>query len=190
MPFNGYQPGTVSPSARRADFDLRRRADEVFIGPSAPVQSNYELWFNTTDQILYVWWSDEWVPLSVGTPGPEGPPGPQGPPGTGGGTGTGTDEVWVGPDDPIAAHPTIELWVDSDDSSGGGGGGTVGTLSYVHTQPTVSATWMVEHHLGWFPNVTVIDSAGSTVEGDVAHIDNATLTISFSGAFSGTAYLS
>jgi len=193
MPFNGYQPGTVSPSSRRADFDLRRRADEVFVGPKEP-GSNYELWFNTEDQILYVRWSDEWVALSVGTPGPEGPAGPAGPagpPGSGGGGGTGTDEVWIGPDDPIVANPTIELWVDSDDNSGGsGGGGTGGPMSYIHTQPTVSATWMVEHHLGWFPNVTVIDSAGSTVEGDVAHIDNETMTISFSGAFTGTAYLS
>ena len=184
---NGFEGG-LDPATRRAIFDLRRRADEVWIGDTDP-GSDYELWFNTGDQKLYVRWEDQWVALSVGTPGPEGPPGPQGPPGSGGG-GTGTDEVWVGPDDPIAAHPTIELWVDSDDSSGGGGGGVIGTLSYVHAQPTVSDTWMVEHHLGWFPNVTVIDSAGSTVEGDVAHIDNATLTISFSGAFSGTAYLS
>jgi len=185
----GYQPGTVSPSSRRADFDLRRRLDEVFVGPSAPSNGNHELWFNTETGVLSVWWSDEWVALSVGTPGPEGPPGPpgpQGPPGSGGGTGT--DEVWVGPDDPIAAHPTIELWVDSDAS--GGGGGTGGPLSYVHTQGTVSATWMVEHNLGWFPNVTVIDSAGSTVEGDIAHLGNDSLTISFSGAFTGTAYLS
>lgn len=188
MPFNGYQPGTTSPSARRADFDLRRRADEVFIGPTDP-GSGYELWFNTEDQKLYVRWSDEWVALSVGTPGPEGPQGPAGPPGSGGG-GTGTDEVWVGPDDPIAAHPTIELWVDSDDNSGGGGGGTVGTLSYVHTQPTVSDTWMVEHHLGWFPNVTVIDSTGTTVEGDLTHVNDRSMTLSFSGAFTGTAYLS
>ena len=63
-------------------------------------------------------------------------------------------------------------------------------MSYVHVQSTVSATWMVEHDLGWFPNVTVIDSAGSTVEGDVAHIDTTMLTISFSGAFTGHAYLS
>ena len=34
---------------------------------------------------------------------------------TGGGGGTGTDEVWIGPDDPITGHPTIELWVDTDD---------------------------------------------------------------------------
>jgi Collagen triple helix repeat (20 copies) len=32
----------------------------------------------------------------------------------GGGGGSGTDEVWVGPSDPISTHPTIELWFDSD----------------------------------------------------------------------------
>ena len=78
-------------------------------------------------------------------------------------------------------------WVDISTVSYGGGGGP---MSYVHVQPTVSATWMVEHDLGWFPNVTVIDSAGSTVEGDIAHIDTTMLTISFSGAFTGHAYLS
>ena len=177
----------LDPATRRAIYDLRRRADEVFIGPDDPGTA-YDLWFNTTDQILYVWWSDEWVALSVGTPGPEGPPGPAGPPGTSGG-GTGTDEVWIGPSDPIAAHPTIELWVDTDDP-GGGGGGTSGPLSYVHTQGTASDTWMIEHNLGWFPNATVIDSAGTTVEGDIVHLDGNTMTVVFSGAFTGTAYLS
>jgi len=75
---------------------------------------------------------------------------------------------------------------------GGGspGGGTGGPVSYVHNQGTVAASWIVVHNLGFFPNVTVIDSSGATVEGDVAHIDDTTLTIQFSGDFTGVAYLS
>jgi hypothetical protein len=32
-----------------------------------------------------------------------------------GGSGGGTDEVWIGADDPIIDHPSIELWYDTDD---------------------------------------------------------------------------
>jgi len=186
----GYQPGTVSPSSRRADFDLRRRLDEVFVGPSAPTNGNHELWFNTQTGVLSVWWSDEWVALSVGTPGPEGPagpPGPQGPPGSGGGTGT--DEVWIGPDDPIATNPTIELWVDSDED-GSSGGGPSGPVSYVHHQDIAAATWTIVHDLNWYPNVTVVASSGDVVEGDVAYTTSNTVALTFSGAFAGVAYLS
>jgi hypothetical protein len=71
-----------------------------------------------------------------------------------------------------------------------GGGGTGGPVAFTHNQDTIAASWLIEHNLGFFPNVTVIDSSGSTCEGDVAHIDNNTLTIQFSGGFTGTAYLS
>jgi len=33
---------------------------------------------------------------------------------SGGGGGAETDEVWIGPDDPIAANPLAELWYDTD----------------------------------------------------------------------------
>jgi len=129
--------------------------------------------------VLYAYVGGVWVPVTGG-----------GDAGGGGGGGTGTDEVWIGADDPIVANPTIELWVDTDDAGGGGGGGTTGPIAYVHNQDTVAASWLIEHNLGFFPNVTVIDSSGATVEGDVAHVDNNTLTIQFSGAFTGVAYLS
>ena len=64
------------------------------------------------------------------------------------------------------------------------------TLAYVHTQNAVSALWTVVHGLGIYPQVTVNDSAGTTVEGDVTYIDSNTLQINFGAAFSGTAYLS
>jgi hypothetical protein len=69
-----------------------------------------------------------------------------------------------------------------------GAGGA--TSAYVHHQGPVAASWIVVHNLGYFPNVTVIDSGGATCEGDVGHIDVTTLTIQFSAGFSGTAYLS
>ena len=95
------------------------------------------------------------------------------------------DEVFIGSSDPGTGY---ELWYDTD--APGGGGGPVGPIAYTHIQPTVSANWTVLHNLGWYPNVTVIDSAGTTVEGDITQVNVNQLTIHFSGAFSGSAYLS
>src|SRR5580765_1418611 len=39
--------------------------------------------------------------------------GVEGDPGSAGG---GADEVWIGPDDPIARNPSVELWYDTDDT--------------------------------------------------------------------------
>jgi hypothetical protein len=65
-----------------------------------------------------------------------------------------------------------------------------GTFSYVHDQMIPSATWTVVHNLNGFPNVTVVDSSGREVEGDVTYNGLNQLTLSFVNAFSGKAYLS
>lgn len=70
-----------------------------------------------------------------------------------------------------------------------GGPGTQ-ALAYTHTQGTSLAVWVVTHNLGWHPNVTVQDSGGSIVEGEIAYTNTNSLTITFTGAFSGKAYLS
>jgi hypothetical protein len=57
------------------------------------------------------------------------------------------------------------------------------------TQASPSITWTVNHDLNKFPSVTVVDSAGTQVFGDVDHIDNDNLTITFINQFSGKAYL-
>ena len=56
-------------------------------------------------------------------------------------------------------------------------------------QTVASATWVVVHNLGKFPSVSVVDSSGHLVVGDVQHNSNNSLTIRFSAAFAGTAYL-
>jgi hypothetical protein len=64
-------------------------------------------------------------------------------------------------------------------------------LSYVHTQNVASSLWNVTHGLGFIPNITVIDSAGSVVEGSYTYSeDGNTVSLSFSSPFSGKAYLS
>ena len=61
--------------------------------------------------------------------------------------------------------------------------------TFIFEQTTASAEWTVRHHLGRFPSVTVVDSAGSVVIGDVDYIDENTLVLSFVAPFSGSAYL-
>ena len=60
--------------------------------------------------------------------------------------------------------------------------------TYVHNQMTASEVWEIPHLLDKYPSVTVTDSAGDEVIGDVHYIDKNTLTVSFSAKFSGMAY--
>lgn len=60
---------------------------------------------------------------------------------------------------------------------------------YAYEQMTPAAEWEITHNLGKYPAVTVVDSAGTEVVGDVRYIDNNSLTVTFSGAFAGKAYM-
>ena len=70
-----------------------------------------------------------------------------------------------------------------------GAPGAVGG-QYVHTQNLASTTWTIVHNLNMHPNVTVVDSANTEVVGMVHYDDENTVTLTFSAAFSGYAYLS
>jgi hypothetical protein len=61
--------------------------------------------------------------------------------------------------------------------------------TYVHTQILASTTWSVAHDLGKFPSVMVVDSGNNVVIGDIHYVDNNNLTITFSAAFSGRAFI-
>jgi len=66
----------------------------------------------------------------------------------------------------------------------------IDAVSFSFSQPTPAITWTVNHNLGFRPNLTVFDTGGNIVEGEVAHINENRLTITFSTATSGAAYLS
>lgn len=68
--------------------------------------------------------------------------------------------------------------------------GPTPTIAYTHTQNAVSSIWTINHNLGFYPNVTTLDSAGTTIEGSIAFTNVNTLTITFSVGLTGTAYLS
>lgn len=59
--------------------------------------------------------------------------------------------------------------------------------NYIHYQRIAAETWKVEHNLDKFPSVTIVDSAESTVVGEVTYIDENNLTVEFASAFSGKA---
>lgn len=60
---------------------------------------------------------------------------------------------------------------------------------FVFDQLSPSALWTIQHNLNKYPNVTITDSAGSVVWGDVKHTSLNTTEISFSSAFAGKATL-
>jgi hypothetical protein len=64
-----------------------------------------------------------------------------------------------------------------------------GDLNYVHRQDVAAAVWPVVHNLGKHPSVTVVDSAGTWVIGDVTYTSLNTLTVTFGASFAGTCYL-
>lgn len=63
-------------------------------------------------------------------------------------------------------------------------------VAFAHTQGVSSNSWTIVHNLNFYPNVTVIDSAGTVVEGEISYTSRNTLIVTFSGSFSGNAYLS
>lgn len=63
-------------------------------------------------------------------------------------------------------------------------------LSYVHTQSIASDIWTIVHNLQFIPNITVVDSGGTVVEGSYNYPNVNTVVLSFSHPFSGKAYLS
>ena len=69
---------------------------------------------------------------------------------------------------------------------------TTGTFvqdTFTYNQAISNSIWIINHGLGTFPSVTVLDSAGNTVFGDIVYNDQNTLTLTFSASFTGTAYL-
>ena len=61
--------------------------------------------------------------------------------------------------------------------------------TFTFNQAVSTATWTINHNLGMFPSVSVIDSVGNFVTGNINYIDDRNLEITFKSAFKGKAYL-
>lgn len=66
---------------------------------------------------------------------------------------------------------------------------TSGDSSFTYTQAVPETTWNIQHDLGKFPSITVIDTANTVVTGQYTYIDNNNVTLTFSAGFAGKAYL-
>jgi|TARA_B110000879_G_scaffold137084_1_gene178937 hypothetical protein len=66
---------------------------------------------------------------------------------------------------------------------------TSGDSSFAYTQAVAEDTWNIQHNMGKFPSITVIDTANTVVTGQYTYIDNNNVTLNFSAAFAGKAYL-
>lgn len=64
----------------------------------------------------------------------------------------------------------------------------VGDKTFVYNQATSVDVWEITHNLDKYPAVTVVDSGGSVVIGEVVYIDKNNVRITFTSAFSGKAY--
>jgi len=126
----------------------------------------------------------------------QGPPGPPGPPGDerGGGftftqdtmpTGNLQGQTWYNTETGEAF-----IWYDGYWIEFAPGPPPDAAQTYVHIQSSPSASWVINHELPYLPNVTVIDSANTQVEGHVVYTTGSTITITFSAALAGKAYLS
>lgn len=60
---------------------------------------------------------------------------------------------------------------------------------HIFEQSLPAEVWTIAHPLSKRPSVTVVDSAGTVVFGEVEYLDESTVRITFRGGFSGKAYL-
>lgn len=94
--------------------------------------------------------------------------------------------------DYIYLENTIREIIEVTEASPGpkGDPGEAGTGSFVYEQEAPSSTWTINHNLGFFPGVTVVDSGGTDVVGSITYVDEDNLYVTFNAPFGGTAYLS
>lgn len=158
----------------------------------------------TQDENVSVNVTEELVTVQVATSGPQGPQGEQGVQGVQGIQG---EAATIAVGDVTTSSPGSSASVTNVGTSGDAvfdfvlprgeqgpqgipGEVQVEDLSHVHTQSVASNTWTITHGLQFIPSITVVDSAGTVVEGSYNYPDANTVVASFSGAFSGKAYLS
>jgi len=61
--------------------------------------------------------------------------------------------------------------------------------TFVFEQGVSASQWDIQHNMGKFPSVSVVDTANEVYWGNVTYIDSNNLKINFSASFSGKAYL-
>lgn len=60
--------------------------------------------------------------------------------------------------------------------------------NYVHTQIAAANIWTITHNLNKNPAITIVDSGGTVVIGEIEYINLNLVYVKFNGIFSGKAY--
>ncbi len=71
-----------------------------------------------------------------------------------------------------------------------GAPGTPGGTQYVHQQNSASASWNVNHNLGYTPHISIIMDDGTIVVADIDHVDTNSAVITFPTPYTGKAVCS
>lgn len=90
-----------------------------------------------------------------------------------------------------AAVSTVEVQLPGTQGPRGPTGSSSGSgdLNFTFNQGSAASVWNITHNLGKFPSVSVVDTAGTALLGDISYHDANSLTLYFSAPFSGSAYL-
>lgn len=72
-------------------------------------------------------------------------------------------------------------WVESSAATGG-------DKNYIHNQITAASTWIVTHNLNKYPSISIVDTGGNIVIGEVLYDSLNQVTLTFTAEFSGKAY--
>jgi hypothetical protein len=62
-------------------------------------------------------------------------------------------------------------------------------LTFIFNQDTPSNVWNINHGQNKFPSVTIVDSSGRVVIGQITYVDLNNVQLDFNEGFSGKAYL-
>lgn len=85
----------------------------------------------------------------------------------------------------IYSIPIAETGIDDDDLES-----TIeGDKFFLFKQMESKDEWIINHKLKKYPSVSIIDSAGTNVIGEVTYLDENSLRINFSSIMSGEAFL-
>jgi hypothetical protein len=129
------------------------------------------------------------VEVIVGTTGPQGPRGTQ---------------VLSGPNEPDISLGLIgDQYINTDNGylygpkteSGWGSGIPLGNndpndLGQIYIQNTPSEEWDIVHTLAFTPNIIIVDTAGTEVEGDYEYVSPNHIRANFTSPLAGKAILS
>lgn len=95
----------------------------------------------------------------------------------------------LNPDGTGTKYPTVDAVNQAIDDIRDDINNVTGDKNYIHNQNFPDSTWEIYHHLNKKPSVTVTDSAGTVVEGQIIINDGIKVVITFNAPFTGIAIL-